>query len=223
MKNFKFEKRGGGQGDFKKRDFGKNRFGGNDRGRPQMHEAVCSDCGKRCEVPFKPTGDRDIYCSQCFTNHGGGSDRAERPNRPERREYEKPRFQDKPMFSAICATCGKKFELPFKPISDKPVYCPDCFERPGAPSKNTNKPIDVQYKEQLDLVNAKLDKILNILTSTTSVKGKKDVVVEKKETVEIKEKSKKALAPKKEKEIKKPKKAIVKKVAKPITKKKVKK
>ncbi|MFA5086866.1 MAG: CxxC-x17-CxxC domain-containing protein [Candidatus Paceibacterota bacterium] len=231
MKNFKFEKRGGGQGDFKKKDFGKKRFGGNDRGRPQMHEAICSDCGKRCEVPFKPTSDRAIYCSQCFTSHGGGSDKPER-----KREFEKPRFQDKPMFGATCATCGKRFELPFKPISDKPVYCPDCFERPGSSSKNTDKPVSAQYKEQLDLVNAKLDKILNILASSTALtKEKKGIVVEKKDaagkallrsngTTAGKEvKSKKALVAKKEKETKKPKKAIAKKVAKPVAKKKAKK
>ena len=26
------------------------------RGDREMHHAVCSNCGKDCEVPFKPTG-----------------------------------------------------------------------------------------------------------------------------------------------------------------------
>ncbi len=26
-----------------------------------MHSAVCDDCGKRCEVPFRPTGDKPIF------------------------------------------------------------------------------------------------------------------------------------------------------------------
>lgn len=42
---------------------------GNARGgrteRP-MFDAVCSECGKRCRVPFEPKGDRPIYCSDCF-------------------------------------------------------------------------------------------------------------------------------------------------------------
>ena len=45
----------------------------NDRGgfRPRdrevtMHRAVCSNCGQNCEVPFKPTGERPVYCSDCF-------------------------------------------------------------------------------------------------------------------------------------------------------------
>ena len=34
-------------------------------GRP-LHQAVCSDCQADCEVPFKPTGDRPVYCKECF-------------------------------------------------------------------------------------------------------------------------------------------------------------
>ncbi|MBT4935846.1 DNA-directed RNA polymerase [Candidatus Woesearchaeota archaeon] len=42
-------------------------FGGNqDR---EMHKAVCGDCGKECEVPFKPSGDRPVYCKECFGKH----------------------------------------------------------------------------------------------------------------------------------------------------------
>jgi CxxC-x17-CxxC domain-containing protein len=32
----------------------------------QMHKAVCSDCKKECEVPFKPRDDRPIYCRDCY-------------------------------------------------------------------------------------------------------------------------------------------------------------
>ncbi len=28
--------------------------------------ATCADCRKDCEVPFKPTGDRPVYCKECF-------------------------------------------------------------------------------------------------------------------------------------------------------------
>ncbi|MDD2444767.1 MAG: hypothetical protein PHX15_01795 [Candidatus Nanoarchaeia archaeon] len=31
-----------------------------------MHKAICSKCGKECEVPFKPTEGRDVLCSDCF-------------------------------------------------------------------------------------------------------------------------------------------------------------
>jgi len=43
---------------------GRGGFGG---GRPrEFHKAVCSDCKQECEVPFKPSGDRPIYCKSCF-------------------------------------------------------------------------------------------------------------------------------------------------------------
>lgn len=29
--------------------------------------AVCSECGKECELPFRPTGDRPVYCRDCFS------------------------------------------------------------------------------------------------------------------------------------------------------------
>lgn len=33
----------------------------------EMFDAVCSDCGKTCKVPFKPKDDRPVYCSDCFS------------------------------------------------------------------------------------------------------------------------------------------------------------
>lgn len=34
-----------------------------------------------------------------------------------------------PINQATCADCGIKFELPFTPTSDKPVYCNNCFSK----------------------------------------------------------------------------------------------
>jgi CxxC-x17-CxxC domain-containing protein len=36
----------------------------------EMHKAVCADCGKECEVPFKPTEGRPVYCRDCYRKHG---------------------------------------------------------------------------------------------------------------------------------------------------------
>jgi CxxC-x17-CxxC domain-containing protein len=55
---------------------------GFDRGSRQMYKSVCGDCGKECEVPFRPTGDRPVYCAECWAKN--------RPPRTEdrrRREY----------------------------------------------------------------------------------------------------------------------------------------
>ncbi|HOP75008.1 MAG TPA: zinc-ribbon domain containing protein [Bacillota bacterium] len=32
----------------------------------QMYPAVCSECGVETTVPFQPTGDRPVYCRDCF-------------------------------------------------------------------------------------------------------------------------------------------------------------
>ena len=31
-----------------------------------MHEGVCSSCGGKAVVPFQPTQDKPIYCSDCY-------------------------------------------------------------------------------------------------------------------------------------------------------------
>ena len=42
--------------------------GGGFGGRPrEMHKTTCSECKKECEVPFKPSGDRPVFCKECFS------------------------------------------------------------------------------------------------------------------------------------------------------------
>lgn len=36
-------------------------------GRREVFPAVCAECGKQTQVPFKPRGDRPVYCSDCFS------------------------------------------------------------------------------------------------------------------------------------------------------------
>ncbi|MBQ3859877.1 MAG: zinc-ribbon domain containing protein [Clostridia bacterium] len=36
------------------------------REQKQMFDAVCAECGKPCKIPFQPTNDRPVYCSDCF-------------------------------------------------------------------------------------------------------------------------------------------------------------
>jgi CxxC-x17-CxxC domain-containing protein len=37
-----------------------------DFGPREMHKAVCSECKKECEVPFKPTEGKPVYCKECY-------------------------------------------------------------------------------------------------------------------------------------------------------------
>ena len=52
--------------------FRENRFGS--FAPREMHKAVCSKCKKECEVPFKPTEGKPVYCKECYS-------KMPRPNR----------------------------------------------------------------------------------------------------------------------------------------------
>lgn len=44
--------------------------GGGNRGHHnedrEEFEATCAACDKKCKVPFKPSGDRPVYCQDCY-------------------------------------------------------------------------------------------------------------------------------------------------------------
>ncbi|HEX2949625.1 MAG TPA: zinc-ribbon domain containing protein [Armatimonadota bacterium] len=44
-----------------------DRFGGRRSSGPrEMFTTTCSACGKSCQVPFQPSGEKPVYCSDCF-------------------------------------------------------------------------------------------------------------------------------------------------------------
>lgn len=54
------------------RSFGGNRGGRSFGNRPrlEMYDAVCDSCKSQCQVPFKPSGDKPVLCSNCFEAQG---------------------------------------------------------------------------------------------------------------------------------------------------------
>ncbi len=127
-----------GRGRFAKHNFGGGFGGGHGFGggarhdrseKPQLHSAICSDCGKDCEVPFKPTGERPVFCNDCFRKQkeAGGA----------------PKFGG--------GHGGDRFARP-------------SFSKPAAAPAPVNFG---QFKEQLEMLNNKLDKILQVLNSTS--------------------------------------------------------
>lgn len=91
----------------------------------QMYDVnvACAQCGNMItQLPFQPSGDRPVYCSDCL--------RARRANRPAgggggggmsrgpRQMYQ---------VDVNCAQCGTHItQLPFQPSMDRPIYCFDC-------------------------------------------------------------------------------------------------
>jgi CxxC-x17-CxxC domain-containing protein len=51
--------------------YGGSRGGGYERGPREMFSATCSNCGKEAQVPFKPSGNKPVYCSDCFNARRG--------------------------------------------------------------------------------------------------------------------------------------------------------
>lgn len=151
----------------------------------QMHQAVCAECGNSCEVPFRPSGDKPVFCNSCFkgkkgdssgsrSDSRGGRDFERRDSRGGRRSYGDRDYSDRPpveMHEAVCSDCGKECEVPFKPSGDKPIYCDKCFGRnkevkSARPSHGGNDKLD----EKLTMINIKLDRILKALDATASTK-----------------------------------------------------
>ncbi|MFA6391238.1 MAG: CxxC-x17-CxxC domain-containing protein [Patescibacteria group bacterium] len=155
---------------------GYNRGGDSDH--HVMHQAVCSECGQSCEVPFKPTGNKPVYCSNCFK----GKDKSS-SSRSFGRDFGKPNFYEKKMFKATCSQCGQSCEVPFRPTGEKPVLCSSCFGKD--PRSTDRKPSDVnsgKFDGQLKTINEKLDKILRQLAQTeTNVSPVKEKTVIKPE------------------------------------------
>lgn len=109
----------------------------------QLFSATCSLCGKSCEVPFRPSGDKPVYCSNCFgkKNEGGsrdfrGGDRREagfKQNDRSKREDNRPR-------------------------SDRPQ---------GIPRES-----DGEIKQRLSTIEAKLNRILDLINPPLPAPGK---------------------------------------------------
>ncbi len=60
-----------------------------------LYKAICADCNKECEVPFRPSGDRPVYCKECFSKRKAGSFKGNRDNRPRERDFVHERHFDK--------------------------------------------------------------------------------------------------------------------------------
>lgn len=117
MKNFTGERREGGfrggdrggKGGFKKPWENKGGFD-----RPQvMHKATCSECGKQCEVPFRPTGEKPVFCNDCFNKRRDPSD-----TRGARSDYAAPKAYTQRDFNDRHAPRADARPLMNRPVSD---------------------------------------------------------------------------------------------------------
>jgi CxxC-x17-CxxC domain-containing protein len=209
---------GGGRGDRSGRGGGNrsedNNFGGHKSGgrSHEMFKAECSKCQKTCSLPFRPSNDKPVFCSDCFAKKSFDNDRGEGPQRKDRgnrNEHNKaPRDQRSP--------------------------------RHDRPQAHLNKEM-AEMKRQLETIESRLNRILDIMnpamkpvktveatrvekTVQTKVSTKRESPnpVKKaatKKAAPVKKASKKEVA----KPVKKVVKKVVKKAVKPVAKKTAKK
>jgi CxxC-x17-CxxC domain-containing protein len=87
-------------------------------------ELKCKECG--ADFTFS-VSEQEFYLEKGFENE---------PSRcPACRAARKQRYQgsrrdrgDRRMYAATCSRCGTRTEVPFEPVSGKPVYCRDCYQ-----------------------------------------------------------------------------------------------
>ena len=201
MKNFNRDDRSSSSGGFGRKfgggkSFGSSRFD-RDGGKPARFKAVCSQCGENCELPFRPSGERPVFCSNCFSKQqDNGGDSRSSNFASDRRE--RPSFgADRQMHDAVCAKCGDNCQVPFRPTDSKPVYCSNCFKK----DENRGGRDNGDVTEQIKQLHVKIDKLMKFLGAVSEskheVKKEKEVVVKeeiKKPVKEVKEKKVKAKA-----------------------------
>ncbi len=80
------------------RSQGYNRGGeGSDSRGKNFTRAICADCNKECEIPFRPSGGRPVYCRECFSKHRKDSPFSGNRNSRSGNRY-KPTSSRKPFF-----------------------------------------------------------------------------------------------------------------------------
>jgi CxxC-x17-CxxC domain-containing protein len=64
----------------------------------ELHEVTCDKCGVKCDIPFKPTNNKPVYCRSCFRKESGSESRGA----PEKFESRgRDRFESKPKFEEL--------------------------------------------------------------------------------------------------------------------------
>ena len=75
-------------------------------GRP-MYAVVCFECGEDCEIPFKPSGNRPVYCRACFAKRKNHSQKPSMPVLTTAPSFESSRLGS-PIISAPNSKTQKK-------------------------------------------------------------------------------------------------------------------
>jgi CxxC-x17-CxxC domain-containing protein len=149
MKNYQKGGSSGFRGDkgtrssFKPSFKNRNEDRGSTRDMPS-HKAICSECNKGCDVPFKPSNDKPVYCRDCFSA---------------KRDKETKEYRASSSFET-----SKKFSHERLDASPKVIRQEYSHAQTSAPSSD-------ETKKQLADISSKLDKLMSAFEKMADTKS----------------------------------------------------
>lgn len=169
--------RGGKGGGFQKKRWDSER-----RSPMTLHKATCSECGKECEVPFRPTGDKPVYCSDCFAKKRADGDL------PPKREFnDRPSFRPAPHAHAPHNDGLNKQITELTTKIDRLVNAVERLARSGEDAKGGTKAsatplisVKQEATEKMPASKPETKKASKIKTPTSKVVTKKSAAKKKK-------------------------------------------
>lgn len=95
---------------------------------------TCSDCGASFNFS---ASEQEFFASKGFTNEPGRCTDCRAARKQQRAGGNGGRGsyggdgyrQQRQMYPAVCASCGKDTQVPFEPRTGRPVYCSDCYSK----------------------------------------------------------------------------------------------
>jgi hypothetical protein len=86
----------------------------------------CKGCGE--DFAFS-VSEQEFYAEKGFANEPGRCPTCRAARKQQNRGFSGGYGrQQREMYPAVCATCGKETTVPFQPTGDRPVYCRDCYQ-----------------------------------------------------------------------------------------------
>jgi len=92
----------------------------------QDKNLTCRDCG--AEFAFTAS-EQEFYAEKGFQNEPGRCPQCRAARKASNRGGDRGGYgrTERQMYEVTCAECGAPTQVPFKPSSDRPVYCRDCY------------------------------------------------------------------------------------------------
>ena len=86
----------------------------------------CSDCGATFTFSAE---EQEFFQTKGYTNEPKRCPNCREARRAQRHGNSGYGYQQRQMFPAVCAECGKDTQVPFEPREGRPVYCSECYNK----------------------------------------------------------------------------------------------